>query len=74
MLVQGQEQVHLQALAVSLDPSCIPAGAPRGVLLPDGPGTFGIDIEQHTSYLFDKTLMEKINLELFKFMKVSETF
>ncbi|XP_023325426.1 uncharacterized protein LOC111699091 isoform X3 [Eurytemora carolleeae] len=71
MLVQGQEQVHLQALAVSLDPSCIPAGAPRGVLLPDGPGTFGIDIEQHTSYLFDKTLMEKINLELFKFMKES---
>ena len=55
---------------MSLDPSCIPAGAPRGVLLPDGPGTFGIVKEQHTSYMFDKTLMEKINIELVKFMKV----
>ena len=61
----------MQALAVSLDPSCIPAGAPRGVLLPGGPVTFGIVKEQHTSYMFDKTLMENTNLELVKFMKES---
>ena len=66
--------VHLQALVVSLDPDDIPDGATRGLILSSGPGTFGIKENESTSYMFNKSNIEKANIEMVKFLKVKIKF
>lgn len=72
MLTTTKGSIHLQALAVSLDPSNIPDGAPRGIYVPGGPGTFSNQHTDSTSFLFNKSLVLKKNTALVKFVKVGE--
>jgi len=72
LLAVTKGYVHLQALVVSLDPDDIPDGATRGLILSSGPGTFGIKENESTSYMFNKSNIEKANIEMVKFLKESK--
>jgi len=63
--------VEMQALCVSLKPSCIPKGAPSGTRVEGGPGAFGGSNRGETPYMFKKGLEYKLNIKLAEYLQVS---
>ena len=70
--VGAKSIITLQALVVSMDANQIPDGAVRGLVLEAPPGTIGGNSENTTSYMFNKSLIKKTNLELRQFMKAEK--